>query len=114
MRRRERLRSQQSNPQERNIRVKQLVRSAGLGAALTVLLATSAVAANPPGLRGYEGQPGNQGGNPANQGGQQGYEGQPGNQSGNQGANPGQAPGLRGYEGQPGNQGGDGKGHRGA
>ena len=42
------------------------------------------------GLRGYEGQPGNQGN------GQQGYEGQPGNQ-GN---------GLRGYEGQPGNQGG--------
>jgi len=44
----------------------------------------------PPGLHGYEGQPGNQGN------GQQGYEGQPGNQ-GN---------GQQGYEGQPGNQGG--------
>lgn len=39
----------------------------------------------PPGLLGYEGQPGNQGG-----GG--GHHGQP--------------PGLLGYEGQPGNQGG--------
>jgi hypothetical protein len=38
----------------------------------------------PPGLLGYEGQPGNQGdggGNPGN--GLQGYEGQPGNQGGN-------------------------------
>jgi len=38
----------------------------------------------PPGLLGYEGQPGNQGGNPGG----------------------GQPPGLLGYEGQPGNQGG--------
>ena len=38
----------------------------------------------PPGLLGYEGQPGNQGGH--------GHHGQP--------------PGLLGYEGQPGNQGG--------
>jgi hypothetical protein len=38
----------------------------------------------PPGLLGYEGQPGNQGGNNPN----------------------GQPPGLLGYEGQPGNQGG--------
>ena len=38
-----------------------------------------------PGLLGYEGQPGNQGGQPGNNG------------------NP---PGLLGYEGQPGNQGG--------
>jgi hypothetical protein len=37
----------------------------------------------PPGLLGYEGQPGNQGG-----------------------GNNGQPPGLLGYEGQPGNQGG--------
>lgn len=37
----------------------------------------------PPGLLGYEGQPGNQGG-----------------------GNGGQPPGLLGYEGQPGNQGG--------
>jgi hypothetical protein len=33
------------------------------------------------GLKGYEGQPGNQGGN--NGGGLRGYEGQPGNQGGN-------------------------------
>jgi hypothetical protein len=39
----------------------------------------------PPGLQGYEGQPGNQGGHPGNNG---------------------TPPGLRGYEGQPGNQGG--------
>ena len=38
----------------------------------------------PPGLLGYEGQPGNQGGHGGN----------------------GQPPGLLGYEGQPGNQGG--------
>jgi hypothetical protein len=38
----------------------------------------------PPGLLGYEGQPGNQGGDGGN----------------------GQPPGLLGYEGQPGNQGG--------
>ena len=46
-----------------------------LGAASPVL------ASQPPGQRGYEGQPGNQGGG-------------------------GTPPGLRGYEGQPGNQGG--------
>jgi hypothetical protein len=34
----------------------------------------------PPGLLGYEGQPGNQGGHGGN--GLQGYEGQPGNQGG--------------------------------
>ena len=34
----------------------------------------------PPGQRGYEGQPGNQGGGGAP--GQRGYEGQPGNQGG--------------------------------
>lgn len=39
----------------------------------------------PPGLLGYEGQPGNQG---------------------NHNGNNGQPPGLLGYEGQPGNQGG--------
>lgn len=50
----------------------------------------TAFADQPPGQKGYEGQPGNQGN------GQQGYEGQPGNQ-GN---------GQQGYEGQPGNQGG--------
>ncbi len=51
-----------------------------LGALL--LSAPAAFADQAPGLLGYEGQPGNQGG-----GG-------------------GQAPGLLGYEGQPGNQGG--------
>ena len=35
--------------------------------------------------------------------GQKGYEGQPGNQGGN---NNGTSNGLKGYEGQPGNQGG--------
>ena len=50
------------------------------------------------GLLGFEGQPGNQAGQPGN--GLLGYEGQPGNQAGQQGN------GLLGYEGQPGNQGG--------
>jgi hypothetical protein len=35
---------------------------------------------NPEGLKGYEGQPGNQGGGGGN--GLKGYEGQPGNQGG--------------------------------
>jgi hypothetical protein len=55
-----------------------------------------------PGLLGYEGQPGNQGGGGGN--GQLGYEGQPGNQGG--GGQNGTPNGLKGYEGQPGNQGG--------
>lgn len=51
-----------------------------LFAGLFVLAAASpAVASQPPGQLGYEGQPGNQGG--------------------------GGAPGCKGYEGQPGNQG---------
>jgi hypothetical protein len=48
--------------------------------------AAPAVASQPPGQLGYEGQPGNQGGGGGNQGG-------------------GGAPGCKGYEGQPGNQG---------
>jgi len=36
----------------------------------------------PPGQKGYEGQPGNQGGGNNPGGGQSGYEGQPGNQGG--------------------------------
>lgn len=52
------------------------------GAVLALGAATPVLADNPPGLLGYEGQPGNQGGNPG--GGQQGYEGQPGNQGGPQ------------------------------
>ena len=51
------------------------------------ILAPAAFADQPPGLLGYEGQPGNQGGQPHAGGG-------------------GQPPGLLGYEGQPGNQGG--------
>jgi len=55
-------------------------------AALTALsTAGGALADQPPGQLGYEGQPGNQGG---------------------ASGNPGPAPGLLGYEGQPGNQGG--------
>jgi hypothetical protein len=49
--------------------------------------ATPAVADQPPGLLGYEGQPGNQGGH-------------------NNNNNNGTPNGLKGYEGQPGNQGG--------
>ena len=36
----------------------------------------------PPGLLGYEGQPGNQGGGGGTPNGLKGYEGQPGNQGG--------------------------------
>jgi hypothetical protein len=36
----------------------------------------------PPGLLGYEGQPGNQGGGSGTPNGLKGYEGQPGNQGG--------------------------------
>jgi Spy/CpxP family protein refolding chaperone len=55
-------------------------------AAGTIIFAASlpAAAATPNGLKGYEGQPGNQGGH--------GHHGTPN--------------GLKGYEGQPGNQGG--------
>jgi hypothetical protein len=58
-----------------------------LSIAALLILAPAALADQPPGLLGYEGQPGNQGGQP-----HAGPEGQP--------------PGLLGYEGQPGNQGG--------
>ena len=55
-----------------------------LASAMLVLsMAGTALASQPPGQQGYEGQPGNQGGasgQPAS--GQQGYEGQPGNQGG--------------------------------
>lgn len=46
---------------------------------LAISVAVPAFGAQPPGQRGYEGQPGNQGGG---NNGQQGYEGQPGNQGG--------------------------------
>ena len=45
-------------------------------ALLALATVTPALASQPPGQLGYEGQPGNQGN------GQQGYEGQPGNQGG--------------------------------
>ena len=61
-----------------------------LGAVLGVLMLAgigatvqTALADQPPGQQGYEGQPGNQGGGSGQPGnGQQGYEGQPGNQGG--------------------------------
>jgi hypothetical protein len=56
-----------------------------LASAMLVLSAVgTALADQPPGQLGYEGQPGNQGGasgRPAS--GLEGYEGQPGNQGGN-------------------------------
>jgi hypothetical protein len=58
-----------------------------LSSGALLITAPTALADQPPGLLGYEGQPGNQGGQP-----HAGPEGQP--------------PGLLGYEGQPGNQGG--------
>lgn len=58
-----------------------------LSIAALLILAPTAFADQPPGLLGYEGQPGNQGGQVHADGG-------------------GQPPGLLGYEGQPGNQGG--------
>lgn len=67
-------------------------------ALLAAILAASGIA---PGLKGYEGQPGNQGGNSAVN---TGYEGQPGNQSNGNGN------GQQGYEGQPGHQ-SNGGGH---
>jgi hypothetical protein len=50
------------------------------GVALGIGFASPAMADQPPGQRGYEGQPGNQGGGGGN--GLLGYEGQPGNQGG--------------------------------
>jgi hypothetical protein len=47
--------------------------------AVAAIVTVTSVAWVPSGQRGYEGQPGNQGG--FHQAGQQGYEGQPGNQS---------------------------------
>jgi hypothetical protein len=55
-----------------------------LGVFFALAAASPALADQPPGQLGYEGQPGNQGG----------------------GGGGGQPPGLLGHEGQPGNQGG--------
>jgi hypothetical protein len=54
-----------------------------VAAVVTALLVLSSVAlaSTPPGQKGYEGQPGNQGGY-HQAGGLLGYEGQPGNQGG--------------------------------
>jgi hypothetical protein len=49
-----------------------------LGTLLALAATSSAMAEEPNGQAGYEGQPGNQAGG----GGQTGYEGQPGNQAG--------------------------------
>ena len=56
-----------------------------VGAAVLILgaggIAATASADQPPGQKGYEGQPGNQGGGGGGNG-LSGYEGQPGNQGG--------------------------------
>ncbi len=53
----------------------------GISATLAILaFVATMVAWIPPGQKGYDGQPGNQGG--FQQAGQKGYEGQPGNQGG--------------------------------
>jgi hypothetical protein len=52
-------------------------------ASVVALVAASPVfAGQPPGQRGYEGQPGNQGGGGGTPPGLRGYEGQPGHQGG--------------------------------
>jgi hypothetical protein len=62
--------------------MKKLVRRALASALLTgAIVIAGAQAGTPQGQKGYEGQPGNQGG--YHQSGQTGYEGQPGNQSHN-------------------------------
>jgi hypothetical protein len=58
-----------------------------IAALFTSVMALAAItapafAAQPPGLLGYEGQPGNQGGHGGQPPGLLGYEGQPGNQGG--------------------------------
>jgi hypothetical protein len=56
----------------------------GIAAAAAILAGTAipALASQPPGQLGYEGQPGNQGGGQHHAPGLLGYEGQPGNQGG--------------------------------
>jgi len=53
-----------------------------LVAAFVIGTALPAFADTPPGLKGYEGQPGHQGGHGGRPPGLLGYEGQPGNQGG--------------------------------
>jgi uncharacterized low-complexity protein len=76
--------------------VKKLFLSVSSAVVAVGLVCSVALAQTSIGQRGYEGQPGNQGG--STQAGQKGYEGQPGNQGGSTQA------GQTGYEGQPGNQ----------
>jgi hypothetical protein len=54
----------------------------GLCAAALAAAPAAALADQPPGQLGYEGQPGNQGGASGQPAGLLGYEGQPGNQGG--------------------------------
>jgi hypothetical protein len=54
--------------------------AATVSAFMALSFAAPAMASTPRGQRGYEGQPGHQGG--YHHAGQNGYEGQPGNQSG--------------------------------
>jgi hypothetical protein len=61
--------------------VKRKVLALAMGALLAIGLVGAAAADQPPGQRGYEGQPGNQGGG-GQPNGLLGYEGQPGNQGG--------------------------------
>jgi hypothetical protein len=82
---RSRRRRELAHGRRRDYRPRALV--AVLSVAVLAFAAPAAFADEPPGLLGYEGQPGNQRGQPGGDGG-------------------GQPLGLLGYEGQPGNQGG--------
>jgi hypothetical protein len=62
------------------MRLTRLLTTTAATATLTLALALPAAAATPNGLKGYEGQPGHQGGGTAQ--GLKGYEGQPGHQAG--------------------------------
>jgi hypothetical protein len=67
---------------ERESTMKRKVAGILFGVALGVAVSSPAFADQPPGLLGYEGQPGNQGGGSGQPPGLLGYEGQPGNQGG--------------------------------
>ncbi len=60
--------------------MKKLIISLLIAVLAAMFISSTALAAIPPGQRGYEGQPGNQGG--FQHAGLKGYEGQPGNQGG--------------------------------
>jgi len=67
-------------PSKERGRVIKMILALILATAIALATIAPALAAVPPGQRGFEGQPGNQGG--FQQAGQQGYEGHPGNQGG--------------------------------